>query len=75
MLDGVDIMAEEKVKAEDLHGVDTNDRQTIFSSLLPEEKFVDRRMQMIEELEVESEDPESEDLSNFLSRKDHPSQI
>jgi len=26
MLDGVDIMAEEKVKAENLHGVDGNDR-------------------------------------------------
>jgi len=30
---------------------------------------------MIEDLEVESEDPESEDLSNFLSRKDQPSQV
>lgn len=56
MLDGVDIAAEEKVKAENLHGVDKNDKETIFTSLLPEEKFVDRRMAMIEELEVESED-------------------
>ena len=68
MLDGVDITAEEKVKAENLHGIDKNDRQTIFTSLLPEEKFVDRRMSLIEELEVESEDPEEEDLSQFLSR-------
>lgn len=72
MLDGVDIMAEEKVKAENLHGGDHNDRNTIFSSLLPEEKFVDRRMEVIEDLPVESEDPESEDLSTFLSRKEHP---
>ena len=72
MLDGVDIMAEEKVKAENLHGGDYNDRNTIFSSLLPEEKFVDRRMEVIEDLPVESEDPESEDLSNFLSRKENP---
>jgi hypothetical protein len=71
MLDGVDIMAEEKVKAENLHGVDNNDRQTIFTSLLPEEQFVDRRMQMIEELEVESDDPDSEDLSQFLTRKEN----
>jgi protein phosphatase 1 regulatory subunit 7 len=63
MLDGVDIIAEEKVKAENLHGVDRNDRETIFKSLLPQEKFIDRRMQIIEEIEVESEDPESEDLS------------
>jgi protein phosphatase 1 regulatory subunit 7 len=73
MLDGVDIMAEEKVKAENLHGVDNNDRQTIFTSLLPEEQFVDRRMQMIEELEVESDDPDSEDLSQFLTRKENNS--
>ena len=63
MLDGVDIMAEEKVKAENLHGVDKTDKHTIFTSLLPEEKFVDRRMSQIEELEPESEDQDEEDLS------------
>jgi len=35
MLDGVEIIAEEKVKAESLHGVDRADRETIFTSLLP----------------------------------------
>ena len=59
MIDGFEIIAEEKVKAESLHGVDRNDRETIFTSLLPQEKFVDRRMAIIEDLEVESEDPES----------------
>jgi hypothetical protein len=44
MLDGVDIIPEEKVKAESLHGVDLNDKKTIFKTLLPEETFVDRRM-------------------------------
>jgi hypothetical protein len=68
MLDGVDIIAEDKVKAENLHGVDRNDRETIFKTLLPQEKFVDRRMNMIEDLEVESEDPESTDDSQFLNR-------
>lgn len=34
---------------------------------------MDRRMQMIEELEVESEDPDSEDLSQFLTRKENNS--
>ena len=63
MLDGVEIIAEEKVKAECLHGVDRVDRETIFSSMLPQEKFVDRRLNMIEDLEVESEDPESEENS------------
>jgi hypothetical protein len=61
MLDGVEIIAEEKVKAENLHGVDRPDRETIFTSMLPQEKFVDRRLNMIEDLEVESEDPESEE--------------
>ena len=65
MLDGVEIAAEEKVKAESLHGVDRADRETIFTSLLPQEKFVDRRLNMIEEIEVESEDPDSEDHSGI----------
>jgi hypothetical protein len=76
MLDGVDILAEEKVKAENLHGGDRKDRETIFMSLLPEEKFVDRRMHIIEDLPVESDDPESEDLGSFLQKRDdHPSSI
>jgi hypothetical protein len=35
MLDGVEILAEEKVKAESLHGADRVDRETIFTTLLP----------------------------------------
>jgi len=35
MLDGMEIQAEEKVKAENLHGVDLSDRETIFKALLP----------------------------------------
>ena len=35
MLDGVEINAEEKVKAENLHGVDLNDREKIFKAMLP----------------------------------------
>ena len=35
MLDGVDIIAEEKAKAENLHGVDVNDREKIFQAMLP----------------------------------------
>jgi hypothetical protein len=59
----VDVMSEEKIKAENLHGLDLNDRELIFSSLLPEEKFVDRRINMITEIPPESEsDPETIDL-------------
>ena len=65
MLDGVEIIAEKKVKAESLHGVDRSDRETIFTSLLPQEKFIDRRLNMIEDLEVESEDPDSEENSGI----------
>jgi len=60
MLDGVEIQAEEKVKAENLHGVDVNDRQIIFKTLLPQEEFVDRRIHVYEDIEAESDDPESE---------------
>ena len=56
MLDGMEIMAEEKVKAENLHGVDLSDRETIFKALLPQENFVDRRLNVFEDIEVESED-------------------
>ena len=44
MLDGVEIIAEEKVKAENLHGQDLNDRDKIFKAMLPQENFVDRRI-------------------------------
>jgi len=35
MLDGVDILSEEKAKAESLHGVDFVDKEIIFTNLLP----------------------------------------
>ena len=49
-------MAEEKVKAENLHGVDLNDREKIFKAMLPQEQFVDRRIATFEDIEDESED-------------------
>ena len=55
MLDGVEITSEEKVKAENLHGFDCQDREIIFKSLLPEEKFVDRRILAIEDVPQESD--------------------
>ena len=57
MLDGVEITGEEKVKAENLHGYDYQDREIIFKSLLPEEKFVDRRIGKIEDVpgEIDSD--------------------
>jgi hypothetical protein len=32
-----------------------NDRELIFSSLLPEEKFVDRRIHIVQDIPLESE--------------------
>jgi Leucine-rich repeat (LRR) protein len=55
MLDGVEITSEEKVKAENLHGYDLQDREIIFKSLLPEEKFIDRRILRIEDVAAESD--------------------
>jgi hypothetical protein len=55
MLDGVEISSEDKVKAENLHGYDLQDREIIFKSLLPDEKFVDRRIGCIEDVPQESE--------------------
>jgi hypothetical protein len=59
MLDGIEIKAEEKVKAENLHGVDLADRETIFKALLPQEEFVDRRLNVYEDIEEESDDQEA----------------
>jgi len=59
MLDGVEITSEEKVKAENLHGYDLQDREIIFKSLLPEEKFIDRRIACIEDVPQESDDGEA----------------
>jgi len=56
MLDGVQIIAEEKVKSENLHGVDLKDREQIFKTMLPQENFVDRRISVYEEIEEESDD-------------------
>jgi len=59
------IQAEEKVKAENLHGVDVTDRETIFKAMLPQGNFVDRRINVYEDIEIESEDNEE---SAFSSR-------
>lgn len=55
MMDGVEITNEEKVKAENLHGLDLQDREIIFKSLLPEEKYVDRRISTVEDVRQESD--------------------
>lgn len=61
VLDGVECMSEEKVKSENLHGFDCQDREIIFKSMLPEEKFVDRRIGKIEEVVDESDSEQDVD--------------
>ena len=61
----MDISPEDKIKAENLHALDLNDRETIFKSILPEEDFIDRRINKIEEVDPESEDePVSHEMIN-----------
>lgn len=76
-LDGSEISCEEKIKSENLHGLDLNDRETIFTSLLPEEKFIDRRINKIEDIEPESEsDPENvEFIDHYEERASQLSQV
>ena len=62
-LDGVEVLSEEKIKAENLHGLDLNDREVIFNSVLPEEKFIDRRIHLVGDIPLESEsEPENIDF-------------
>jgi protein phosphatase 1 regulatory subunit 7 len=47
-LDGFNITSEEIVKAENLYGMDLDDRKNIFNEILPEEEFIDRRINIAE---------------------------
>lgn len=69
MLDGVIITAEDKIKAENLHGLDMADRELIFQTLLPEEKFIDRRVNVVDDIPLES-DSEPEQISFIEQRYD-----
>ena len=63
----MEVLSEERIKAENLHGLDLNDRELIFKNLLPEEKFVDRRIHVVEDIAIESEsEPEQID---FIEQK------
>lgn len=66
-IDGVMITSEEKIKAENLHGFDLQSREIIFKTLLPEEKFVDRRIGTIEQVPGESES-EGEEVGDSLDQ-------
>jgi hypothetical protein len=67
-LDGTETTSEEKIKAENLHSLDLNDRELIFKNLLPEEAFVDRRISKYEDVEIESES-DNEDVRFIEQQK------
>jgi hypothetical protein len=47
-----------------------NDRELIFQNLLPEERFVDRRIYVVDDIPLESES-EPEQISFIEQRIDH----
>lgn len=49
-LDSLNVSPEDIVKAENLYGMDLEDRKRIFKDILPEEDFIDRRMHVSEVL-------------------------
>lgn len=48
ILDGVTVTPEDIVKAENLYGMDLEDRKRNFKDILPEEEFIDRRIHVSE---------------------------
>lgn len=51
---------EEFVKSENLYGLDLEERRRIFKDLLPEEEFIDRRINIGELIEPETESDNEE---------------
>lgn len=62
VLDGVNTTPEEFVKAENLYGTDLEDRKRIFYEILPEEEFIDRRINIVDLIEAETESDNEEDI-------------
>lgn len=65
VLDGVSTTQEEFVKAENLYGMDLEDRKRIFYEILPEEEFIDRRINIADLIEAET-DSDNEDAMQFV---------
>ena len=54
-LDGEEVTAEEKIKAENFHGMDFEDREAIYKDLFPYNTFTDRRLAQVDNIDVESQ--------------------
>ncbi|KRW99030.1 hypothetical protein PPERSA_11631 [Pseudocohnilembus persalinus] len=62
VLDGVLTTPEEFVKSENLYGLDLEERREIFKEVLPEEEFIDRRINIGELIEPETESDNEENI-------------
>ena len=60
-LDGTLVMAEEKIKAENLYGLDIEDRKALFNQIFPGQMFIDRRLETSEMLDMESNSEEDDE--------------
>lgn len=65
-LDSENVTAEEKIKAENLYGLDIEDRKALFAQIFPGQIFIDRRLNTSEMIDVESE---SDDESSVVPQK------
>ena len=54
-LDETEVGAEEKIKAENLYGLDVEDRRALFGNIFPGQPFEDRRLERAEILDIESD--------------------
>lgn len=59
-MDGVLTKTEEFVKSENLYGLDLEERRKIFKEILPDEEFIDRRINIGELIEPETESDNEE---------------
>ena len=62
-LDSIIVTAEEKIKAENLYGLDVEDRKALFNQIFPGQIFTDRRLEKSEMLDIESESEEDDVMS------------
>ena len=60
-MDGSSVAAEEKIKAENLYGLDIEDRKALFSQIFAGQSFLDRRLEKSELLDLESNSEEDDE--------------
>eukprot|EP00825_Cyclidium_porcatum_P016841 TRINITY_DN1973_c0_g2_i1.p1 TRINITY_DN1973_c0_g2~~TRINITY_DN1973_c0_g2_i1.p1 ORF type:complete len:260 (+),score=49.20 TRINITY_DN1973_c0_g2_i1:164-943(+) len=74
VLDGQVTNAEEFSKAENLYGLDLEDRKKIFLEVLPDEEFIDRRINMSLLVEEETDSDDNENIQ-FIDKYDSQGNI